>query len=638
MSRWTDLFAPFEKWHGWLNRYFSRRRGRRLVTFRPELTALEERLAPAVLLVSSAADDGGNTTLRSRIAQADVNLYDTIQFTDDVKNQTITVTSPITINKGIKIDGTTQNVTISGNNANGIFSVNPPVGKIVVINNLTMTNGTRPGGTSGGAIVAFEGDLQLANDTFSNNVGGLGGGAVAWSPATGGSLTVSNCSFSGNQSNGDGGALWAWSKGGAINITNTAFTNNIADDNGGAVYAKGGPTVTLSVTNNCQFNNNTATDGSGGAIYTPKDNTSVSMVLDSSSFAQNKCQRVGGAVDAPGDSGGNVRVNNCQFANNQVLGSGALNSYVGGAICTTATLTVSGGTFTGNTAATGGGAIYFGVPDGTTRSVSLTNVTFTNNTANCGGAVCDYANLSQGGATLTVSGCLFNENHATSPAPLEERTGGGLALWHITSGTASATFTITNSTFYQNDSGMHGGGIALWRDNTGTGTNTASLTSLTIYQNQASNDGGGLWLKTLDAAILTQVWNSIIADNFIENTPDQGPDVIGLFKSSGYNLIGIAPTDPNQQWAAGDQLGNAVAPLDPGLDLNGLADNGGPTLTIKVLLTSPAYRMGDKNLANTTDQRGFTRRYDLTIPVKVTIGAYDPDASLLVIPPNPGGE
>ena len=64
-----------------------------------------------------------------------------------------------------------------------------------------------------------------------------------------------------------------------------------------------------------------------------------------------------------------------------------------------------------------------------------------------------------------------------------------------------------------------------------------------------------------------------------------------------------------------DQTGTIASPLDPGLDPIGLANNGGPTLTIALLSDSPALDKGSSaglTGSLTTDQRGigFPRALD----------------------------
>jgi predicted outer membrane repeat protein len=486
--------------------------------FRPRLETLEARCAPAVLNVITNADSGPGS-LRAIIGAA--NTGDTINFT--IHDTTITLSSEISISNATTIDGTTKNITISGNNHNRIFNISIPAATTETLKNLIFTNGSS--GNNGGAIVQSAGTLSLTNDKFNSNNSSANGGAV--------------------------------STAGGLGMNNDSFTSNTATLNGGAVYAAGGTAISISATD-CVFTSNTASINDGGAIYTEKS------------------------------------------------------------------LTVSGGTFTNNLAGTGGGAIEYHPPGTSNSQMTLTNVTFTTNTAELGGGVLSDPAVSQGTTTISVSGCLFNANKATGSGA----GGGGMEVAAVASGSGSASLTITNSTFYKNMSDNAGGGLAILNSLTGSGTNTSSLTSLTIYQNTAAltGVGGGLDIATTGTGTTPKVHNSIIAGN-TGPVNDNGPDVYGTVNSQGYNLIGEGGTatvtrDGNKGWVASDYVGTDANPKSAGLDPNGLADNGGPTETIKLLSTSQGYRNGDVGtLLGTQDQRGLTRT------TYVSIGAYDPDAS-----------
>jgi hypothetical protein len=314
-----------------------------------------------------------------------------------------------------------------------------------------------------------------------------------------------------------------------------------------------------------------------------------------------------------------------------VSSSGGLAS--GGAIYTSDQVTVTGPgvNFTNNTATDYGGAIAYEPPSTGNPSMTLTNVTFngtgsgTGNTAGNGGAVYSLVNSTQGTITETVSGCLFSGNRATGGSG--SNLGGGFYAQHTVSGTASASLTIVNSTFYNNTTPANGGGIALQMTYTGTGSNTVALTSLTVTKNTASVEGGGLYIVYFDPTATTdpQVRNSIIAGNQAENDPD----VFGRVSSAptaGYDLIGVVDPLGSTGWNSSCLTGTIGNPKDPGLDPNGPADNGGPTFTIKLVTgRSLAYQNGDPNIngndVTKVDQRGYTRA------TKATIGAYDPDAT-----------
>ena len=110
---------------------------------------------------------------------------------------TITLTATITIAADTTIDGSGQTVTISGNHAVRVFTVNS--GVTLNLNRLTVADGSASG--NGGGIYN-SGTLTVSNSTFSGNSAGYGGGIY-----NSGTLTVSNSTFSGNSAS-DGGGIY----------------------------------------------------------------------------------------------------------------------------------------------------------------------------------------------------------------------------------------------------------------------------------------------------------------------------------------------------------------------------------------------------------------------------------------------
>jgi hypothetical protein len=202
-----------------------------------------------------------------------------------------------------------------------------------------------------------------------------------------------------------------------------------------------------------------------------------------------------------------------------------------------------------------------------------------------------------------VSQCHFSGNTTLA-------SGDGAALWasFATSGTGSATVSVTNSTFYKNVASNDGGALWFQNSNTGMGTNTVTLTSLTVAYNTANGVGGGVWIDPgMTNALAVEFWNSIVAKN-TSNTNHDDDDVFGkgTVFSKEHNLIGNV--DGSSGWTGNDYQGHTAQPLDP--RLNAPARNGGLTPTMTLQNNSPAYRNGDAtNLGGTTtDQRGYTRQ------------------------------
>src|SRR5262249_10384495 len=227
---------------------------RRPALRRPMLEALEDRSLPSILMVMNA-NDKGPSSLRDTITNA--KSGDTIEFAPSLDGQTITLTSDqLTINNSLDIEGPGANLlTISGNAQNRIFNINE--GLNVTINGLTLTQGRAVGGEGtettssggGGAILNAGSVLGLANDAFSHKLslgasGGQGpkGGAIANYKT--GSLTLSNSTFLNNRADGSvkggvwavGGAIYSDRDASGITLTGCTFTGNQAiGENGGVL-------------------------------------------------------------------------------------------------------------------------------------------------------------------------------------------------------------------------------------------------------------------------------------------------------------------------------------------------------------------------------------------------------------------
>jgi hypothetical protein len=211
---------------------------------------------------------------------------------------------------------------------------------------------------------------------------------------------------------------------------------------------------------------------------------------------------------------------------------------VGGGLENAGTVTITGSTFTGNTATWDGGAIDNA--DGANTmggSVTVTASTFTGNTARVGGAIASGA---WGGfGTVTVTASTFTGNTTTIGGGNGlGGYGGAIAIGYAGNGSA----TVTASTFSGNTAEAAGGAIA-----SGGNGGGATMTVAGDLFNGSCSQGGGTWTD------------------------------------GGYN----AGTDTScfaSTPQTGDTSGSAV-----GSDLQtGLTGNGGPTQTIKPTTGNPA--------------------------------------------------
>lgn len=311
---------------------------------------------------------------------------------------TITLTATVTISANTTIDGIGQSVTISGNNAVRVFTVNS--GATLDLKRLTVTNG-RASDDNGGGLYADGGSVNVSNCLFSNNSAAGGGGISA-----SGRLTVIDSTFTGNSARDSGGGIL---NSGSLTVSNSTFSNNFATSyGGGGVRNYGTLTATAST-----FTNNSAYNGGG------IDNSGTIALNNSTVSGNTTTSGAGGGI--LNNPNGRVTVNNSIVAENSAPSGGGIYSYDG-------TVTVNNSTFTGNH----GGGI-----SSNNGTLTVSNSTFTGNAAGNG------AGIRNSYGTADVTNSTFTGNIGTSG------TGGISSL---------GTLTVINSTVSGN-SGVNGGGI-----------------------------------------------------------------------------------------------------------------------------------------------------------------------------------
>lgn len=198
-------------------------------------TARTTTTCAAALTVTNSADSGADSL---RQAVADLCANGTITFAAVLAGQTIALSSQLTLDKNLTIDGSAlaTAVTLTGGHTTRLMTVNS--GATVTLTALHFTNGRVDNGY-GGAIYN-EGTVTINHSHFQNNVAvtngsGGGGGAIA---NFGNSVTINHSSFSDNQAlKGPGGAIVTWTPS-TLLVNNSTFTNNrVTDHGGGAIYS-----------------------------------------------------------------------------------------------------------------------------------------------------------------------------------------------------------------------------------------------------------------------------------------------------------------------------------------------------------------------------------------------------------------
>ena len=295
-----------------------------------------------------------------------------------------------------------------------------------------------------------------------------GGGAIEIH--NGATASISGSTFTGNTAYA-GGAIYNDTYSGAVasaTVADSVFDSNSAEYQGGAIYNYASMTVTGSVfTGNMVVETETNSWTSfGGAIVNTKNGD---LSVTGGTFSANSAVQ-GGAIATFIDYGStdtaNLTVADAAFSGNS-------STYGGGIYIQTGTddlTSVSGTDFSGNTASYGGGAICqcFG-------ALSVTGGTFSANSAgNDGGAIAVW---DSGKTAATVSGATFDSNTATY----------GGAISHTW---ASVALVIDGCVFSSNGNDMTAQGGAVWNDANSTGV--VAITGSTFSGN-AAGEGGAVW-------------------------------------------------------------------------------------------------------------------------------------------------
>ena len=318
-------------------------------------------------------------------------------------------------------------------------------GAIYASNNVLTLSGVLMDGNStvyyGGAIATNNTTLTLTDGCVIKNSTGATGVAIDLRGNGGNTATINGLTLTDNIGNGSG-VIYATNNV-ILKVSALSASGNKAN-NGGVFYTSGSASITIE---NSQISANIATT-SGGAI---DHRSSGKLTVKNTTFTSNTAGAFGGAITANGT--GAVEIIDCIFNENQALATKSADSAVskisrgGGAIFVSskASVTVSGGSFTSNSAAgtsdvitsgsemtDAGGAIMV---DGGILSVS--GATFSKNTANNGGAI----GTSRSSATqMNIMNCSFTEN-------LVENNGAAI---YIQNGVANDKIVIDGCSFKDN--------------------------------------------------------------------------------------------------------------------------------------------------------------------------------------------
>ena len=221
---------------------------------------------------------------------------------------------------------------------------------------------------SGGAIVNFEGTLEMVNCMVTRNYATQQGGGIA----SKGQTTIKNCNISDNQAGQLAGGII--NEQGTFSIVNSTVERNEAVDEVGGIYNHNGEMEIYSTT----IAHNKALGAAVGGIYTNGGN----MNMTECRVIGNVANDYAGGIYAEGS---NLNMKECEISRN--LANGVLH---------------------------GGGGLYVWY-----SSITLESCTFQQNTAlACGGAICN--DNSQGTNSLIV---LDSKTRLVDNTPAQACTG-----------------------------------------------------------------------------------------------------------------------------------------------------------------------------------------------------------------------
>jgi len=218
--------------------------------------------AYATTITVKNTNDSGPGSLRQ--ALVDSQDGDRIDFDPSLKGQTISLTSAgLLINKSITVSGPGPNLLAVSRAQNApafrIFNLMP--GRSVTIQGLTISNGLAPEFGCGGGILDEGSSLSLINCTVSgNSTDGTGGGICADANAT---LTIDSSTLSGNYAGDYGGGI---ANSGTLTITNSTLNGNRGEFAAGAILNGFNGDASLTVSNSTLSGNTTHLHG--GGIFT----------------------------------------------------------------------------------------------------------------------------------------------------------------------------------------------------------------------------------------------------------------------------------------------------------------------------------------------------------------------------------
>ena len=262
-------------------------------------------------------NDAGSGSLREAIGLANANPD------ADVINVNVTGT----VNLSSQLPAITESVTINGNGlvldgGSNNYRVMEISGGTVVLNNLTVQNGTlpnAPGDNYGGGVYISAGTVSISNCSIIDNVNNdAAGGGLA---VTGGSVSLNSSNVSDNTSSanyaGNGGGIYIGSSG-LLSINNCTISGNSSpyslNVGGGGIFNRG----------EIQIRNSTISENSAGYAGGGIVNYTAGVIeIVNSTISGNTAGNTAGGILHSGAGNPNTKIYNCTISGNSSSVQGA---------------------------------------------------------------------------------------------------------------------------------------------------------------------------------------------------------------------------------------------------------------------------------------------------------------------------
>ncbi len=241
--------------------------------------------------------------------------------------------------------------------------------------------------------------MEFIDCEFTENKAGEDGGGIAM---FGGSVTITDCMFTGNESmTRSGGGIFSDSNS-SLEVTGSTFSQNEAAANGGGISSN---QITALMVDDCTFSENEATNGAGLSLGSGNQPT-----VTNCTFSMNDAFGGGGGIVSFNEN--NPSILNCSFFGNEASGGGAFSN-------SSSSPNIINCIFSGNNGTNSGGAI-----SNSNSSPNIINCSITGNKSIFGGGFenrnnsspiitnCIVWNNQSGGA---INPSIYNQNTSSNP-------------------------------------------------------------------------------------------------------------------------------------------------------------------------------------------------------------------------------